>query len=426
MKRTANRLAILGGRPVRREPFPAFPTAGKRDLKKIEAVLASRMKIGGVLQTSRWNALDGQVHVEFERRFADFLGVKHVVACATGTAALEIALKALGVGCGDEVITTGYTCWATIEAILHVQAVPVFADTDLETYALDPAAVAEAITPRTKAIVVVYFGMMPDMDKMRKVARARRVPIVEDCCAAHGSSWRGKQVGTIGHIGAFSFGSGKLIQAGEGGAVVTNRSALAEACRSLRCLGRSRGGGESDRLGWNYRISEITAALLITQLEKFPRQFKRRQDNALYLADRLGRIPGLKPLSRDRRVTGFGYAWFIVRFDEKIFGIDRARFMAAVTAEGIPVGSGYVERPHHRMSVLASPELKRCPLGCPYYKGKVDYSNCRCPETDKACREAVWFSHLLLLGTRRDTDSIVRAVEKVADNVDVLRKWSGK
>jgi len=400
------RLALLGGEPVRNRPFPTFPVSGKEDLSEIKEVLNN---------VSYWNMLyNDRKHREAEEKFSALCRVKHAITCSNGTHALMIALEAVGVGCGDEVITTPYTCWATVEAILRVNAIPVFADIEPDTYCIDPVKVEESITPRTKAIVVVHFGTVCNMDRLCAIANKHSLALIEDCALAHGSEWRGKAVGTMGDLGSYSFGCGKLVQCGEGGAVITNDDTLAAICRSLRNLGG--GLDESDRLGWNFRLSGILAALLVSQLEKYPGELERRNENGLYLTERLNQIPGIRVLRRRSEVTKFGYCHFIFRFNAEEFGIDRDTFIKAVQAEGIPVRLGYITEPLNKHRIFQNSRIPKCPLGCKYYNGEIDYSKLHLPVAEQACDESVWIPQNVLLGTRKDMDDVIHAIEKVYEN----------
>ena len=405
-------LALLGGQPIRSKPFCMFPAPSPRALEEIKEVLDSGL----------WNALYARrtKHHEFEESFARLQRARHAIACANGTAALKIALRAAGIRAGDEVITSPYTCWASIEAILQVNAVPVFADVAPGTYCLDPNRAREAVTPRTKAIVPVHFGMVADLDALSDVARERSLVLIEDCALAHGSEWKGRPIGAIGDLGTFSFGCHKLIQAGEAGAVVTNRADLADICRSIVNLGG--GQDSSGRLGWNYRLSEILAALLVAQLEHAPAECEHREANALYLTARLNRLPGIAALDRDPRVTRFGYCWFILRSDAKLHGIERNTLVKALNAEGIPVTGGYIQEPLSKHGIFRNDDTLRClrePAGVP--APWAHYHELRFPATEQACREGIWLLHPVLLTPREDVHDVVRAFEKVLESANRLR-----
>ena len=214
----SEKLALLGGTPVKARPFPTWPQYDENEEKALIDVLHSRI----------WWRTPGKQTLEFEERFAAYQEAKYGIACTNGTAALEIAVAALGIGLGDEVIVPDFTFIATASAVLSVGAMPVLVDVDPNTYCIDPEKVEALITPRTKAIIAVHIAGHPaDMDRLQEIARIHNLSIIEDSSHAHGSEWKGKKIGAIGSIGTFSFQSSKLMTAGEGGLLVTNNEDLA-------------------------------------------------------------------------------------------------------------------------------------------------------------------------------------------------------
>jgi dTDP-4-amino-4,6-dideoxygalactose transaminase len=225
----------------------------------------------------------------FEQEFARFLGAGHAVALNSGTDALVLGLAALGIGPGDEVITSPFTFFATAEAIVRVGAAPVFVDIEPGTLCLSPAACAAAITPRTKAVVVVHvFGHCGDLDALLDVCRTHNLILVEDACQAVGASWRGRMLGTVGSFGAFSFYPTKNLAAlGDGGTIVTGDGTLAERVRALRHHGRN-GSGTHAATGWNSRLDELQAAFLRRKLKSLQSDTARRRQLARRYSDELG------------------------------------------------------------------------------------------------------------------------------------------
>src|SRR5690606_8381823 len=276
----SNPLAIDGGTPVRSQPFPAWPVFDHREGRALLEVLHS----------GHWGALTGTKVPAFEKAFAQFQDAAYGVCVPNGTIALELALRALGVGPGDEVITTPYTFIATASAAFAVGARPVFVDIDPDSLNLDPDRLEAAITERTKVIAPVHIGgHSADMDGVLRVAAAHGLRVLEDAAQAWGASWRGRRVGALGDLGIFSFQSSKNITAGEGGIVLTNDAELAELCWSIHNVGRVPGGEwyQHERLGSNLRMTEWQAAVLLAQLERLPEQLALREANARYLAERL-------------------------------------------------------------------------------------------------------------------------------------------
>ncbi|MFB0546991.1 MAG: DegT/DnrJ/EryC1/StrS family aminotransferase [Anaerolineae bacterium] len=386
------KLAIEGGEPLRTDPFPSWPVFDHREEEALSEVVRS----------GQWGVLTGMKVKEFEARFAEFQAARYGICVVNGTAALEIAMRAAGIGPGDEVITTPYTFIATASAALLVGALPVFVDIDPETYLLDVTKVEEAITERTKALVPVHIGGCPaDMDAIMDIASKHGLRVIEDACQAWGAEWKGRRVGAIGHLGAFSFQASKNITAGEGGIIVTNDAPLADRCWSLHNVGRLKGGAwyEHEILGWNYRMTEWQGAVLLVQLERLPEQIARRSRNAAYLAGELGCIEGIRPLTIDERVTQHAWHLFIFRYEADRFGgLSRDAFIEALNAEGIPCSAGY--RPLNRSRAILEATNVATPASCP-----VAERAC--------CEEAVWLPQNVLLGTRQDMDHIVEAVAKI-------------
>jgi dTDP-4-amino-4,6-dideoxygalactose transaminase len=421
------KLAIEGGEPVRRGGFHGWPVVSERDEQALLEVLRS----------GRWGSHAGNKAREFEQRFAEFHQAKYAVTVANGTAALEVALRAAGIGFGDEVIVPPYTFIATASACLMVDAIPVFADIDPETYQIDPRSVEQRITPRTRAVIAVHIGGGPaDMDGVLDVARRHGLRVIEDAAQAHGAAWHGRRVGALGDLGTFSFQSSKNLTAGEGGIVLTNSEELYDLAWSLANVGRIRQGAwyQHEILGWNYRLTEFQSALLLAQMERLPEQIARREENAAYLAAGLAEVPGLRPLRRDPRVTTHAWHLFIGRYDATVWdGIPRERFLQAWRAEGIPVSAGYTTPLHHLPVILR--EIARLEAiaagGRQSYDGWIaagrphpspDSRRGMCPVAERACyEEGFWFPQHILLGSRADMDAIIAAAHKLWRRREALR-----
>ncbi|MBS7654295.1 MAG: DegT/DnrJ/EryC1/StrS family aminotransferase [Candidatus Bathyarchaeia archaeon] len=408
------KLALKGGEPVRKKPFPKWPIFSEREMKALKDVLESGF----------WG-VGGSRKKEFEEKFAAYQHAKYGIAVTSGTTALEISLRALGLGCGDEVIVPSYTFMATAIAVLYVNAIPVFADIDPETYNIDPKSVETLISERTRAILPVHIGGRPaDMDALLSLAKKHDLYIVEDACQAWGAEWKGLRVGAIGEMGAFSFQSSKNITSGEGGIIVTNSEDLYVKAWSLHNCGRIPQGAwyEHHLPGANYRITEFQAAMLLAQMERFDEQTERRIENARYLNSKLSKIDGVKPLKDDERVTRHVYHLYIFRFNPEAFGgISKSTIARALQAEGIPASVGY-SKPLYKEPYLEY--FKKCPLSCPHYGKTMDYSNVKMPAAEKACYyEGLWLPQYVLLGSRDDMDDIISAFEKIKENVyEIIRE----
>ena len=422
------KLALLGGEPVRKKPFPSWPLIGEEEVNAVIEVLKSGHLSTFAAPPSEF-FLGGKKIREFEANFAAYHGAKHAVALNSGTAALHVALAAAGIGPGDEVITTPYSFTSSASSILMHNAVPIFADVNLKTYNIEPNELRKVITSRTKAIIVVHLlGNPAEMDEIMEIAKEHKLTVIEDCAQSLGAKYKNKLVGTIGHIGTFSFQETKNIATGEGGMVITNDDELAERCRLFRNHGEMASSKErsylSSVLGWNYRMTEVEAAIGNEQLKKLDKFNETRIKNAKYLNSKLCKIDGIGvPLEREN--TKHVYHIYGLFYDGKVIGIKRKDFVDALKAEGIPCYIGY---PHPLYKNLIFTEKKaygkvQCPFSCNHYAGNVDYTKVRCPNAEKLCNEhAVWIPVIRPPCTEDDMDDIVRAIEKIIANKDQLKK----
>jgi len=410
-------LAINGGTKVREQPFHPWPVYDERDDQVLKEVLGSR-NWGGYPSPNTMAA-------KFAAAFADAHDAKYGICAANGTVTLEIALRAAGIKAGDEVIVTPLTWLATALAPVYINAVPVFADINPETYCLDPDAVEAAITDKTRAIIPVHLGCrIADMDALMEIAHRRDLIVIEDCAHVHGAKWEGKGVGSIGHFGSFSFQSSKLMTAGEGGMVLTNDKLFEEKCQSLVNCGRKETGYntfEGNLNGWNYRITEWQAALLLVGLERLPEQTRVREENVAHLLELISGIEGIRPVTRDKRITTAAYYQLILRYDPEAFGgVTRDQFVAALNAEGVPC-DGYFYIPIYQNPLFAV-YGDEYPMCRPYFGDSVDPSRFSCPNAEKAAyQEAVWFHHPLFMGEKKDVEDIAEAIKKVVENIDELK-----
>ncbi len=413
-------LAMDGGTPirdVRSRPWPTWPRSDKQDEARLVEVLRS-----GV-----WS-YHGPMEQAFNRAWADYIGVKHALSAANGTVTLQLALEACGIGWGDEVIVPGLTWQATAAAVVDVNAVPILVDVDEETWCLDPNAVRDAITPRTRAIIPVHlYGSFVDMDEIRAIAEANDLWVIEDCAHKHGGAWNGKKAGSLGDIGSFSFQLSKLMTAGEGGSLTTSDEVLYERLDALRNCGRrperediaDRGAGQYGDEGrfvqsGNYRITDFQAAVLLGQLERLDEQNLHRDDNAIYLNGLLAGLPGVSPMRRDDRETREAYFNFVFRYHSEEFGgMPVARFREALAAElGCSVDACY--EPLNDCALYA-PHTKpaRHRLTAAYWE-EIDPRRFNLPNCRKAHEEESVCMHFKVLnGPRGDMDEIAGAVEKI-------------
>lgn len=394
-------LAIDGGTPVRREPFPAWPVHDERELQAVQEVVESGNWGGFPSPNAR--------AAEFAQAFASYHTARYGICTTSGTTALEVALKAAGVGPGDEVVVPALTFTATAAAALSIGAVPVFVDVDPDTWCIDPDEAEKAVTERTRAIVPVHLGSrMADMDRMVELGGRHRLRVIEDCAHMHGGFWRERGAGSIGDLGCFSFQTTKLMTAGEGGIILTSDDDLTERCHSYINCGRIQTDDKylspQQVFGWNYRMTEFQAAVLLVQLERLREQVRLRAENARYLTDRLNQIEGVATLREDERMTvPSGYGFYFKYSPEACGNVPRDRFVAALYAEGIPASGAFYE-----------PVYKSSLFGWGDAPVPVDYSETVCPAAERAAyQESVWLAHQLFLGTKSDMDDIAAAIEKV-------------
>jgi dTDP-4-amino-4,6-dideoxygalactose transaminase len=421
------RLALHGGTPIRIQPYPPWPQGGEEERRWLDKVLSGHRWFAG-LQGDDPEALG----TLFGDRFARFHGAKYALPVANGSVAIEIALKALEIIPGDEVIVPPYTFISTATSVLMVGAIPVFADIDPQSYCLDPQDVGRRITPRTRAILPVHLGgQMADMPALKRLADKHNLVVVEDCAQAIDASMEGKKAGTWGDTGTFSFQSNKTITSGEGGVVMTNDPGLAEKIVALRAFGRFRnkpGVRSSDltcqRLSSNYRLSEFQSAVLLGQFERFPAQDILRQANAARLTQGLQEVPGVRHVRRDFSPMKHGYYYYILRYDPEAFrGLSPDRLCEVLNAEGIPFVPGD-RMPLYRHPVFEIQNLAEY-LGlhlAERYRKIVNPTDLDCPAAGEACTCTILLRHQALLGAERDTDDIIEAFLKIRENLSELKE----
>ena len=422
-------LAMKGGEPTipggLKTKWPIFDDADR------EALVA-------VLESGKWcsggwyfdEPYESKV-AQFEREFALWNGSKYAVTAVNGTAALVLALKAAGIGAGDEVIVPAVTFIASATAVILANAVPVFVDIEPDTYQISPQATEAAISESTRAIMPVHYGGYPaDMDQIMDIARRHDLLVVEDAAEAHGSEWRGKKVGTIGHLGCFSFQLGKPLAAGEGGAVLTDDEDLRLKCYSYGDLGRMPGMGKYEHYipAGNQRMTEFQGALLLTQLSRLEAQTQARHENGEYFASELANIEGISALKRDPRITKRGYYFYFLRYDPSAWeGVPRDTFIQALRAEGVPSCSTAHNQPLYMNPLFRDMAFGRtgCPVRCPHNGRQIDYSTVRCPTAERVYASEVVALSKDVLMTRDDVDRILEVILKIRQNVNELEDAGG-
>ncbi len=406
-------LALLGGQPLRIRPFTRWPIFDERE----------RAQLADVLESASWGGFPSpnRKAAQFAAGFAEFQGSRFVIPTTSGTTALEVALKALGVGPGDEVIVPAITFAATAYAPVACMARPVFADVDPATACMDPDSVRRLLTRRTRAIIPVHYGAScADLDALGAIARERSIPIVEDCAHVPGARWRERGAGSWGAMGCFSFQTTKPMTAGEGGAITTDDPDLEQRCQSLINCGRRRPTDtfESPLLGANYRMTEWQCGVLLAQVDRMPGQIERKSAHAARLRAALDAITGLRAVARDSRLTREVIYAFVFRVDEAALGVSRNRFVRALRAEGIPAGVG--NDPVYR-SALFPRESASYRTACEL-AGAPNPPAPECPVAERMFEhEMVALPHEVLLGDERDVDDIIAAARKVFDHAAELK-----
>lgn len=418
------KLAVNGGPKCVTEPISVkWPIVDERDAKHIADVV--RAARGG---WCRLGLDDGEV-ATFEREWAAYHDAKYCLAVNNGTVAIECALQGLGLRPGEEVIVPSITFVASASGVLMARGIPVFADAIPETCQIDPDDVERKITRRTRGILVVHYAGYPvDLTRIKKIADRHGLFVLEDCAHAHGTEWKGRKVGAIGDVGTFSFQGSKSLTSGEGGAIVTNRQDVYEACWAYHHIGRGLSAQkyQHETVGPNLRLSELQGAILRTQFKKLPAQNKRRMATAAKLSKGLKDIPGIRPLKEDKRVTARGYYFYVLRLDEETWGVPKDKFIQAYNAEGGRVHSGY-NCTVYELPVFANNKYDA--TGYPVTRGKgygrvVSYKDVHCPNAELiAHHQHLTFSTHSLLhpGFAKQTLSIL---EKLWENRAELQEFA--
>jgi len=413
--RSGGKLALLGGEPIRKnKSWPEWPYV---DDKVVDAVVkTTRSGIWCRIQSAT-----GTV-ATFEKEYAKLIGSRFCVATGSGTQSLHTCVEALGIGAGDEIITSPYTDPGTIASILSARSLPVLADLDAASFQLDPDDVERRLTENTRAIMPVHMMGQPcHLERILAIARKRNLPVIEDAAQAHLSEYRGKRLGTIATLGCFSFQTSKTIACGEGGAIVGDDEELMDKCYTVHNHGTSR-RGRTEVIGPKYRMNEFEAAVLLGQLDGAMERFRKRNENAAYLSSRLKDCPAVVPQKLyPGTASGSFYLYAMSYKKEHCNNIDRARFLKALAAEGISL-SPYIERGLHR-----EPWVDNVIKTRPYQKLfsaqrlKQFKDEMSCPKCDQVCEEMVmiWASGPLL-GSRDDMNDIADAILKVYENRDKL------
>ena len=405
------KLAINGGEKVHTGSWPQWPYWDQ----------SAEPGIIEMFRSGRWWRGNGEHVEEFEKKYAELMGAKYCLATASGTTALVTALQVLGVDAGDEVLVSPYTFIATYNVIFSHKALPVFVDSDPETFLIDPKKIEGRITERTVAIVPVHiYGLPVDMDSVNKVAKSHNLRVIEDACQAWLAEYRGKKTGTLGDLGCFSFQNSKHLAAGEGGAILGNDQNLVDRCHAYHNCGRPYGAMKhvsgNQYNGMNYRMQQSQALILMSQMKRIEKDNDVRLSNALYLDKKLKDIPGIVPYKLAEGATRAVYHLYPFRYiKEKFSNIPKEKFISALNAEGIPCSGGYGKQNKEGLidEALNSRGYKRLFSEARLKKWREEN---QLPGNDQLCDQAVTFYQSILLGSKADMDDIVNAITKIYDN----------
>ncbi len=417
-------LAINGGKPVRQEPFPEYITIGTAEKKAVLEVLKSTQlsKFIGVWSPDFYG---GERVQQLERAWETYFSVKYAVSMNSATSGLYAAVGAAGVSPGDEVIVSPYTMSASATAALIYGGIPVFADIDPEIFCISPETIKKCITPHTKAIIVVdIFGHPADMAEIMEIARDHDIVVIEDTAQAPGATVWGKYAGTLADMGIFSLNYHKTIHCGEGGIVVTDDDQYAERLQLIRnhaeVVVEDKGVKNLvNMVGFNYRMTEIEAAIASEQLKKLDKLLLPRIAAAEYLSKHLTRYPELAP-PRVKPGVRHGYYVYALKYDRSKTGIARERYIAALQAEGIPFENGYTKPIYLNAMYQQRIAFGRdgYPFTYPGYTGKVKYSKGICPVTEWMEDNELMLSTLCHAGTRKnDLEDVIAAFDKVHNHL---------
>lgn len=409
-----SRLALLGGEPIRRQPFPPSSSIGEEEKREVLDVLGSGL-LSGFAARPEADFYGGPKVLALEDAFCTMFGVSHAVAFNSATSALHACAAAAGLGPGDEAITSPYTMTASASCAVMQRATPVFVDVEPDTFCLDPKEVERAVTSRTKAIIAVnLFGQPAALDSIFAVANRHRLTVIEDNAQAPGALYRGRYAGTVGQMGVFSLNRHKTIQCGEGGVAVTNDPALA---RRLQLV-RNHGEAVAEDLGWsedamivgyNYRMTELQAAVALAQSRKLHHLNQHRVELSGLLSQSLA---GCEQMSPPKTRDGCSHVYYLyalkMRFES--LGIPRGLFLDALKAEGIPMQGGYV-KPLYRLPLFRLPkeQWSAFPVTEALYTNELITTNvCRFPTAAD------------------DIKDVASALEKLLTHVDELRQLARK
>jgi len=383
------------------------------DYIKVAEPCVGEEEISAVVQVLRSGYyVQGPKVREFEEKFASYIGTTYAVATNSGTAALHVALAAAGIGPGDEVIVPALTFFATVESVIHNNAIPIFADIDPETYCLDPEDMERTISERTTAVIPVHlYGHPAEMDQIMEIAEEHKLLVIEDAAQAHGAEYKGRKVGSIGHIGCWSFYATKNMTTGEGGMITTDDPDIAKRAMLIRNHGMT-SRDEHSILGYNYRMNEIAAAIGIVQLSRLDKLNEVRTKNSLYLLEGLKDVEWLE-IARIKPYVKHAFFWCPVKVNEEALGMTTRELVIELKRRGVEVRHRYVT-PLYKQPVLINKNAypRNCPFNCPFYNMRVDYSNLNCPNAEAIAGKIIGLPNHPKL-SRKELDMVISTLKSI-------------
>ncbi len=415
----ADKPAILGGNPVRPRGSnlgASWPIYDDTDVQLyVDAYKSNRW--------SEYSNNDKERVVQFEKKYAELMGVGYCATTNSGTDALEAAQRAFDIGPGDEVITQTNTFIATAQTTFNLFALPVLVDSDPETFMINADLIEERITPKTRAILPVHIGgAAADMDKILAIAKKHNLLVIEDTCQAHMGEWRNKKLGSIGDLGCFSFQAGKSLCGGEGGAVIGNDESVMARVDGYTNNGRDPRGMKRSFPGSNFRMTPFVASILLGQIRRLEAQSTLRDENSAYLEKLLSEIKGVRPTKKYPGQTRRAYYNYQLIYESKYFnGLPKSKFQEAIRAEGIGFGNGIDSSLHLNPFIETYLNMKSFKRIFPKERLEKYRKENLCPVNERIGKETgLSLGQRVFLGTKKDMEDIVAAIVKIQKNSSKL------
>ncbi len=370
-------------------------------------------KLKEVLDSGRLCSLSGTMTGKFEEAFAKTMGARHAVAYNSAMSVLHGAVAAAGAGAGDEVICDPMVQFGAVAAMYN-NTVPVFADVRRDTHLIDPGSVRERVTERTKAIICTHLWGLPcDMDPIMEIAKEHKLIVIEDIAHAIYAEYKGRLTGTLGHIGSFSFQQSKQMATGDGGMATTDDDNLWDL---LIEYSGSRGLATFPRLSWNYRMTELVAAVGLVQLERSRKYVEDAIANAKLYNEVIKEVEWIAPqmVPDGRKHT---YHIWTSTFEGDKYGIDYEKFQEAAKGKGVGISFGYIKKPAYLYDLFTAPIAygRGCPTGCPLYRGVARYVPGLCPAAEDL------MPRLMLIGTSGTLEDHIQNAERLREAIDIFR-----